>query len=242
MFVLNHVRPRSSDRPAARASRAFTLVELLVVIGIIAVLVAILLPSLAKAREQAVRLNCAARLHQMHISTVMYMQENKGKLPSRNGVFATAPHVMTQAGYDLHETFVKPYVGLNMRDKFMFCPGPLLEVRNPSVPNYVSKHVTYTYFAIAPQTTGNSRWLVTQPPNYAQATSLRDTTLWTCMTVKTPSENYLGHDATGGRTLPKGQNAVKMDGSTQWYNWSELEPAFLNTGNTFYWPIRTPQP
>jgi prepilin-type N-terminal cleavage/methylation domain-containing protein len=66
-------RPRSS---------AFTLVELLVVIGIVAVLVAILLPTLTKARESANRVKCAANLRNTGTAAFAFAVEHKGRFPA----------------------------------------------------------------------------------------------------------------------------------------------------------------
>jgi len=59
----------------------FTLVELLVVIGIIAVLISILLPTLNRARENAKRIACAGQLRQIGIATRGYAAENKDYMP-----------------------------------------------------------------------------------------------------------------------------------------------------------------
>src|SRR5690242_2968408 len=60
--------------------RAFTLVELLVVIGIIAILIAMLLPALSRAREQAKRTQCMSNIRQLMTGWLIYAQENKGGL------------------------------------------------------------------------------------------------------------------------------------------------------------------
>lgn len=69
-------------RTATARRAAFTLVELLVVIGIIAILVAMLLPALKKARAQAQMVACGSNLRQVYSGFIMYSNENNGWLPA----------------------------------------------------------------------------------------------------------------------------------------------------------------
>jgi len=65
----------------SKKNRGFTLVELLVVIGIIAVLISILLPALRKAQAAALKVQCASNLHQLGLAFFNYAGEYKGILP-----------------------------------------------------------------------------------------------------------------------------------------------------------------
>jgi len=68
----------------SRRRRAFTLVELLVVIGIIATLIAMLLPALNRARDQARILRCMSNMRQLTIAWTMYANDSKGKFCGSN--------------------------------------------------------------------------------------------------------------------------------------------------------------
>jgi len=78
-------------RPAARAEPGFTLIELLVVIAIIAILAAMLLPALARAKEKGRQIACLNNLRQLSLSAQMYVGDSQGTYPPRyDGVKVTS--------------------------------------------------------------------------------------------------------------------------------------------------------
>ncbi|HUD84529.1 MAG TPA: prepilin-type N-terminal cleavage/methylation domain-containing protein [Candidatus Saccharimonadales bacterium] len=72
------------SRPDTRLSSGFTLIELLVVIAIIAILAALLLPALGKAKEQAYKTECSSNLKQWGAALVMYAGDNRNYFPDNS--------------------------------------------------------------------------------------------------------------------------------------------------------------
>ncbi len=97
--------------------RGFTLIELLVVIGIIAVLAAMLLPVLAKAKERALKIACMSNLHQIGIGLTLYAGDNRDKVPSEAAGGTAWPWDMPWDAGNLMLTAV------GGTPKIFFCPS-----------------------------------------------------------------------------------------------------------------------
>lgn len=117
---------QSKSQGSGRRRAAFTLVELLVVIGIIALLISILLPSLQGARRAAMKTVCLSNVRQLSMAANMYMSINKGVFPHQAFTTATAIGGPALIKEPLKELLANNTLNPNWRPNWIHSLWPLI--------------------------------------------------------------------------------------------------------------------
>jgi prepilin-type N-terminal cleavage/methylation domain-containing protein/prepilin-type processing-associated H-X9-DG protein len=119
-----------------RSRSGFTLIELLVVISIIVLLIAILMPSLKKARDAAKNTQCFNALRGLGVGFNTYAADNKDLLPP--------PSTTTSSTGPFWFDYLDPYMGTGKNKSLLYCP--MEQVHHPSMVDYGVNVPTAFYY------------------------------------------------------------------------------------------------
>jgi len=214
--------------------KAFTLIELLVVIAVIALLMAILLPVLAKVRKQAKALACQSNLRQWAITLHTYTAENDGKLPcsSREGLSGWLGAWRPLLRYEQD------------RNKIFLCPMTTMPPEDA-----VSEGGTFKAFRVSPGPfagpptrelmCGSYGWsnYVTIPSGSTDNRSV----YWDSLNVKRPASIPFFFDCTQpwfGRSAAEATSRVCMNRHTGGINMTFLDGSVRKVGLKELWTLK----
>jgi prepilin-type N-terminal cleavage/methylation domain-containing protein/prepilin-type processing-associated H-X9-DG protein len=193
--ISTRTRATCRDRSDSRGG-GFTLVELLVVIGIIALLIAVLLPALSKAREQSNRVKCLANLRSLGQGMYAYANTFRDRLPNGNSPGSADPDSGDQVLVPLCDDYAAPAVFHCPSDRD---PAPR-QITNDYVGLANSARTSYDFYSIY--------WIPEYGPLLARLRG-QAPLAWDLHGGSSKPDEYQNHGTAGG-------NVLFSDGHVAW--------------------------